>query len=129
MKTELKRYTVREIARGFVYNEYEGKRVFALSGRLVIQPEYQRNYIYNDSKKDVAAEQVTASPNFAALVTELRRLDAAGANPPGLLSRAAPHIEGVENPSGALARIVAATKLPRGGTNPRKPRLIAGLIP
>ncbi len=54
MKAELHRYTVRDIVDGFVYNEYEGKGLFGLSGKLVIQPEFQRNYIYNDGKKDVA---------------------------------------------------------------------------
>jgi len=46
--------TVRQVCDGFVYNEYEGKGLFGLSGRLVIQPEYQRSYIYADGKKDVA---------------------------------------------------------------------------
>jgi hypothetical protein len=46
--------TVREIVDGFVYNELEGKGLFGLSGKLTIQPEYQRNYIYADGKKDVA---------------------------------------------------------------------------
>ncbi len=46
--------SVEEICKGFVYNEYEGKGLFGLSGRLVIQPEYQRNYIYADGKRDVA---------------------------------------------------------------------------
>ena len=46
--------TIREICKGFVYNELEGKGLFGLSGKLVIQPEYQRNYIYADGKKDVA---------------------------------------------------------------------------
>lgn len=46
--------TVEEICKGFVYNEFEGKGLFGLSGKLVIQPEYQRNYIYADGKKDVA---------------------------------------------------------------------------
>ena len=46
--------TVADICKGFVYNEYEGKGLFGLSGRLTIQPEYQRNYIYADGKKDVA---------------------------------------------------------------------------
>ena len=32
--------------RGFVYNEYEGKGLFGLAGKLTIQPEYQRNYIF-----------------------------------------------------------------------------------
>jgi hypothetical protein len=54
MKTELKHYTVEQVVEGFVYNELEGKGLFGLAGRLVIQPEYQRNYIYNDGKKDVA---------------------------------------------------------------------------
>lgn len=46
--------TVEDICKGFVYNEYEGKGLFGLSGKLVIQPEYQRNYIYADGKRDVA---------------------------------------------------------------------------
>jgi len=54
VRTELKHYTGGEIVEGFVYNEFEGKGLFGLAGRLVIQPEYQRNYIYNDGKKDVA---------------------------------------------------------------------------
>ncbi len=54
MKTTLREYTVREIVAGFVYNELEGKGLFGLSGRLTIQPEYQRNYIYADGKRDVA---------------------------------------------------------------------------
>jgi hypothetical protein len=55
MKTTLKtEITVDEICDGFVYNELEGKGLFGLSGKLTIQPEYQRNYIYADGKKDVA---------------------------------------------------------------------------
>src|SRR4029077_582233 len=54
MKTDLKRYTVEETIDGFVYNELEGKGLFGLSGKLTIQPEYQRNYIYADGKRDVA---------------------------------------------------------------------------
>ncbi|MDD6152953.1 MAG: DUF262 domain-containing protein [Elusimicrobia bacterium] len=54
MKTNLKTYTVEEICKGFVYNELEGKGLFGLAGKLTIQPEYQRNYIYADGKKDVA---------------------------------------------------------------------------
>ena len=55
MKTTLKTsITVKEICEGFVYNELEGKGLFGLSGKLTIQPEYQRNYIYADGKKDVA---------------------------------------------------------------------------
>lgn len=55
MKTTLRTdITVRDICEGFVYNELEGKGLFGLAGKLTIQPEYQRNYIYNDGKKDVA---------------------------------------------------------------------------
>ena len=55
MKTILKAtYIVKEICEGFVYNELEGKGLFGLNGKLTIQPEYQRNYIYADGKKDVA---------------------------------------------------------------------------
>ena len=57
METTLKKYTVGEICEGFVYNELEGKGLYGLSGRLTIQPEYQRNYIYADGKKDVAVVQ------------------------------------------------------------------------
>ncbi len=46
--------TVKDVCEGFVYNELEGKGLFGLSGKLTIQPEYQRNYIYADGKKDVA---------------------------------------------------------------------------
>ncbi len=47
MKTILKsNITIKEICDGFVYNELEGKGLFGLSGKLTIQPEYQRNYIY-----------------------------------------------------------------------------------
>ncbi|MDH6238672.1 HNH endonuclease family protein [Aurantimicrobium minutum] len=54
MKTSLNTYTVKELSEGFVYNELEGKGLFGLAGRLTIQPEYQRNYIYADGKRDVA---------------------------------------------------------------------------
>ena len=57
MKTILKTYTVGEVCEGFVYNELEGKGLYGLAGRLTIQPEYQRNYIYADGKKDVAVVQ------------------------------------------------------------------------
>ena len=57
MKTTLKsNITVKDICDGFVYNELEGKGLFGLSGKLTIQPEYQRNYIYaSDGGKREAA--------------------------------------------------------------------------
>ncbi len=57
MKTTLKtNITVKDICDGFVYNELEGKGLFGLSGKLTIQPEYQRNYIYasDGGKREVA---------------------------------------------------------------------------
>ena len=48
--------TVADICEGFVYNQLEGKGLFGLRGKLTIQPEYQRNYIYADGggKKEQA---------------------------------------------------------------------------
>jgi hypothetical protein len=54
VKTTLRTYTVQQLSEGFIYNELEGKGLFGLAGRLTIQPEYQRNYIYADGKRDVA---------------------------------------------------------------------------
>ena len=50
MKTDLKQVPVSDIAEGFKYNELETKGLFGLNGRLTIQPEDQRNYIYADAK-------------------------------------------------------------------------------
>lgn len=47
-------WTVEDICKGFVFDQNEGKGLFGLDGQLIIQPEYQRNYIYGDGKKDVA---------------------------------------------------------------------------
>ena len=51
--------TVTDICDKFVYNEFEGKGLFGLGGKLTIQPEYQRNYIYADDggKKEQAVIQ------------------------------------------------------------------------
>lgn len=57
MKTTLRTdITVADICAGFVYNQLEGKGLFGLGGKLTIQPEYQRNYIYADGggKKEQA---------------------------------------------------------------------------
>ena len=49
MKTTLRTdLTAADICNGFVYNELEGKGLFGLGGKLTIQPEYQRAYIYAD---------------------------------------------------------------------------------
>ena len=55
MKTTLHtEWNIADICDGFVYNELEGKGLFGMGGLLTIQPEYQRNYIYADGKRDVA---------------------------------------------------------------------------
>ena len=57
MKTTLRTdLTVADICDGFVYNTLEGKGLYGLGGKLTIQPEYQRNYIYADDggKKEEA---------------------------------------------------------------------------
>jgi hypothetical protein len=48
--------TVKDVCDGFIYNELEGKGLFGLSGRLTIQPEYQRNFIYSGDggKREIA---------------------------------------------------------------------------
>ncbi|PIZ45994.1 HNH endonuclease [candidate division WWE3 bacterium CG_4_9_14_3_um_filter_41_6] len=47
MITTLNQYVICDVVDGFEYNEYEGKGLFGLTGKLTIQPEYQRNYIYS----------------------------------------------------------------------------------
>lgn len=55
MKTELRTdITIAQLCKGFHYSELEGKGLYGMDGQLTIQPEYQRNYIYCDGKKDVA---------------------------------------------------------------------------
>lgn len=48
--------TVKDVIDGFEYNELEGKGLFGLGGRLTIQPEYQRAFIYAEDggKKEAA---------------------------------------------------------------------------
>ena len=47
-------WTVENICKGFLFDKNEGKGLYGLDGKLIVQPEYQRNYIYGDGKKDVA---------------------------------------------------------------------------
>ncbi len=51
MKTTLRTdYTIRQICEGFEYSDKDGKGLYGLNGRLTIQPEYQRHFIYNSGK-------------------------------------------------------------------------------
>lgn len=57
MKTKLlTNLTVSDICEGFKFSEQEVKGLFGWSGKLTIQPEYQRNYLYakGDGKKEQA---------------------------------------------------------------------------
>jgi hypothetical protein len=56
LRTDL---AVADICVGFVYNQFEGKGLFGLGGKLTIQPEYQRNYIYamDNGKREQAVIQ------------------------------------------------------------------------
>lgn len=53
MKTTLHtEWTVADICEGFMYSPEEGKGLWGMNGNLIIQPEYQRNYIYDKGGKD-----------------------------------------------------------------------------
>ena len=55
MKTTLRTdLTVENICEGFEYNELEGKGLFGWNGKLTIQPEYQRNYLYTQARMEEA---------------------------------------------------------------------------
>ncbi len=53
MKITTKIYSVSDLLVGFTFDEKDEKGLFGLNGNLIIQPDYQRNYIYGDGKKDV----------------------------------------------------------------------------
>lgn len=61
LETEI---TVRELCDGFIYNEFEGKGLFGLSGKLTIQPEYQRNYIYIKSKRKKPNKSISQTAHY-----------------------------------------------------------------
>lgn len=56
MEATLHEYTVKELCEGFTYSELDGKGLYGLAGKLTIQPEYQRNYLYceSNSEKEIA---------------------------------------------------------------------------
>lgn len=81
MKTTLHTdWTVGDVCKGFVFDRNEGKGLFGLDGQLIIQPEYQRNYIYGDGKRDVARCRVPVEGLSARLdlLREERRRDVRG---------------------------------------------------
>ena len=50
--------TVADLCKGFTYNQLEGKGLFGLGGRLTIQPEYQRNFIYEGKREAAVIESL-----------------------------------------------------------------------
>ena len=61
MQTTLNTYTVADVCHGFTYNELEGKGLFGLSGKLTIQPEYQRNVSPRPYPIEVVSRYVVAN--------------------------------------------------------------------
>lgn len=55
--------TIKELTDGFQYDINEERGLFGMNGKLVIQPPYQRNYIYGGNGKDVAVVK-SALNNF-----------------------------------------------------------------
>ena len=60
MKIELRKITVRELTEGYEDNEELGVRGFG--GKLDIRPSYQREFIYDDKKRDAVI--TTVKKNF-----------------------------------------------------------------
>lgn len=76
MRTELHTdWTVGDICKGFVFDRNEGKGLFGLGGKLIIQPEYQRNYIYDVGKRDVAVVESLLKGYPLGLIYFVRNVD------------------------------------------------------
>lgn len=60
MEKELHRIKVKDICQGFTYSSDEEKGLFGWNGKLVIQPKFQRHYIYN-ANNDEKAKAVICS--------------------------------------------------------------------
>ncbi len=41
-------FTVEDVSKGFFYSTRDSRGIFGMGGKLTIQPDYQRNYIYGD---------------------------------------------------------------------------------
>lgn len=59
MKIELHELTVREVAAGYVDNAEEG--VVGYGGRLNIRPRYQREFVYDDKKRNAVIDTIVKS--------------------------------------------------------------------
>jgi len=56
MKIELKKITIRDIAKGYINNDEEG--VMAYDGKLNVRPAYQREFVYKDKQRDEVINSV-----------------------------------------------------------------------
>ena len=56
MKIELHEITIREVAEGYVDNAEEG--VIGYSGRLNIRPKYQREFVYDEKKRNAVIDTI-----------------------------------------------------------------------
>lgn len=68
MKTELEKYFIRDLVKGFEYNSYWGKGLNGLDGNLVIQPDYQRNYIYHEEGREAGVIETLLSGHPLGLI-------------------------------------------------------------
>jgi hypothetical protein len=50
MKIELKEVTIRDVVKGYIDNDEEG--VFGYDGKLNIRPKYQREFVYDEKKRN-----------------------------------------------------------------------------
>lgn len=57
MKIELKKITVKELAKGYVDNKEDGVRGYG--GKLDIRPPYQREFIYNSKQRNAVIDTIT----------------------------------------------------------------------
>ncbi len=58
--------TVREVVTGSVDDSDREEGIYGYSGRLNIRPQYQRNYIYDDAKRNAvidAASKARQAPD------------------------------------------------------------------
>ncbi len=56
MKIDLKQITIRELTAG--YNDMDDEGVVAYGGKLNVRPKYQRNFVYDDNKRNEVIRSV-----------------------------------------------------------------------
>ena len=56
MKIELQEITIRDIAENYVDNNEEG--VIGYNGKLNIRPKYQREFVYDEKKRNIGRAHV-----------------------------------------------------------------------